>query len=710
MTFLNPLLLLGLLAAAIPLIIHLFNFRRPRRINFSSLAFLKELQKSTMQRVRIKQLLLLALRMLALAFLALAFARPTLMGKLSGALGGRTRTSMALVIDNSRSMVVRDAQGAYLDQAKALAAGIAASAQAGDELFLITTGSVGAPEPYTTRSLAQEAIAEIPVEPASVTLSDALARAAERLTSASHLNREVYLISDLQRHMLADTAASIGGLEAVRTYVLPVGGRSSSNVAVVQAQVASRVIEEGQPVRVEATLVNFGDAPIEDYVASVFLDGERVAQAAVDLAPGVPADVSFTVTPQRRGWLPGEVRLEDDAFETDNVRYFTLNVPAERRLLIVAGEGHETDFIELALSPDLTRGRAAFQLETIPETALATRTLGAYDATILVGVRSLSSGEIGALAHYVNDGGGLLFFPGEAAQAADYNGFFAELGAGRFSGFSGEWGVDRPIATFDRVDLEHPLFEGVFEEEADPAKVSVERPSILYAMNYTAGGGSEQTLIQLSNGFPFLQEIRHGDGVAFLLATAPNLRWSDLPRRGLFIPLLFRSMYYLTSEASAGGEQFVVGEPGALRITGATDDDPIRLRAPDGEEFTPAQRRLFGAILLDIDASMTVPGIYEVMSTGAEPIRRVAFNLDARESDLAVWPPDEAAERVGALSAGDARLLDVSVEDGVEGVMERLEEVRSGVELWNVFLLVALLLLVAEMLVAHQWRPEVVSA
>ncbi len=85
MTFLNPLLLLGLFVAAIPLIIHLFNFRRPRRVDFSSLAFLKELQKSTMQRVRIKQLLLLALRMLALACLAMAFARPTLTGALSGA-------------------------------------------------------------------------------------------------------------------------------------------------------------------------------------------------------------------------------------------------------------------------------------------------------------------------------------------------------------------------------------------------------------------------------------------------------------------------------------------------------------------------------------------------------------------------------------------------------------------------------------------------
>ena len=111
MTFLNPLLLLGLAAAAIPLIIHLFNFRRPRKIDFSSLAFLKELQKSTMQRVRIKQILLLILRMLAIACLALAFARPTLIGGLGGALGKRASSSMAIVIDNSRSMQLRDAQG-----------------------------------------------------------------------------------------------------------------------------------------------------------------------------------------------------------------------------------------------------------------------------------------------------------------------------------------------------------------------------------------------------------------------------------------------------------------------------------------------------------------------------------------------------------------------------------------------------------------------
>ncbi|MEO1630684.1 MAG: BatA domain-containing protein, partial [Bacteroidota bacterium] len=109
MTFLNPLVLLGLAAAAIPLLIHLFNFRKPRQVDFSTLAFLKELQRSTMRRVRVKQWLLLALRTLAILCLVLAFARPAVEGAWAGLFGGRVPTSMAVVIDNSLSMTQRDA-------------------------------------------------------------------------------------------------------------------------------------------------------------------------------------------------------------------------------------------------------------------------------------------------------------------------------------------------------------------------------------------------------------------------------------------------------------------------------------------------------------------------------------------------------------------------------------------------------------------------
>lgn len=714
MTFLNPLALFALAAAAIPLIIHLFNFRRPKRVEFSSLEFLKELQKSTMQRVRIKQWLLLLLRTLALACLILAFARPTLQGGLAGSIGGRAATSIALVIDNSESMALRDAQGAYLEQARTMAAGLIDETEQGDEVFVLTTAGNGtvAPTAYTNRGPALDAVSDISVQPGASTTAHTLARAAGVLDEAANLNREIYLLSDLQKSTLLDSTAAVSapttGSREPRTILLPVGDRTYGNVAVTDVQVQSRIVEAEQPARVQATLANYSTERIEGYVASLYLEGERVAQATADLNPGVSTPVNFVVSPQRRGWLAGEVRIEDDAFLQDNLRYFTLHVPERRQLLLVQGEGQRADFVELALSSQLTRGRVTFEPKTISESALAATALGAYDAVVLVGPRDLSSGEVAALTRYVEAGGGLVLFPNEGARAADYNALLSSLGGGQFSGFSGAIGSGRPIATFDRVDLEHPLFEGVFDRPGAGRQGKVESPDLYYAMNYTPSSGSEQTLIQLTNSFPFLQEIRHGSGAAFLLATSPDPRWSDLPVRGLFIPLLYRSIYYVSSGESVQGDRLIAGQPGEVRLTGIGDAEPLRLLGPDGEDFTPEQRTLFGAVLLATDASLRTPGIYDVMA-GATLVRRVAVNLDSRESDLAAFTPDEAANRLAAATGIPVRVLDVEGA-GALGVIEAIQAERTGVELWNVFLLLALLFLVAEMLVSMQWRPEAVAA
>lgn len=711
MTFLNPLFLIGLAAAGIPLIIHLFNFRRPKKIDFSSLVFLKELQKSTMQRVRIKQILLLILRTLVIACLALAFARPTLTGGLGGALGGRASTSMAILVDNSRSMQLRDAQGAYLDQAKEIATLLVDQTQPGDEVFIIPSSGQASVQPtaYNLSSLALDAVEELEVMPAAALISDAWMRARKALEGASNLNKEIYLISDLQKSTFVDSTLD-GNAGAIRTYMIPLGTRNQSNVAVTHVEVVSRIIEVGQPVKLEATLVNFGEEAIEGYVASVFLDGERVAQASADLEPRVPQVLEFIATPQRRGWLPGIVQIEDDAFGSDNIRYFTLNVPEQRQLLVVRGEQQKTDFLELALSPGLTRGRVAFQIETIDEAGLSLKRLGTYDAVMLVGVRSLSSGEIATLREYVEEGGGILFFPGEAGIAADYNGLFSALEGGRFSGFSGSLSTRQPVASFDRVDLEHPLFEGVFEQQQGlRQQIVVEDPQLYYAMNYTPGSATEQTLIQLSNSFPFMQEVRYGRGAMFLMAVAPDLNWSDFPRRGLFIPLIYRSMYYLSSGESVSGEQHVIGRLAELRVPGVGESGSIRIIAPDGEEYAPEQRNVLGALVLQFDADLQKPGIYDVMA-GDQLVRRIAFNLDEQESDLLAIERESAVAQLEAMTNGPVRILDTAAAGGVSRVMESLQQERTGIELWNVFLLLALIFMVVEMLVAKQWRPEAVAA
>ena len=663
-----------------------------------------------MQRVRIKQWLLLLLRTLAVACVILTFARPTLTGGLAETVGGRANTSIALVLDNSLSMTLRDAGGGYLEQARDMAAGLVDQTQQGDEIFVLTPASAtsATPAAYKNRSPALDAVADVAAEPGASSTVRTLARAAALLDAeGAHLNKEIYLLSDLQRSTLLD---SLGGNapEDVRVIVLPVGERTHTNVAVTDLRVASRIVEVGQPARVEATLVNYSTEAVDGYVASLYLEGERVAQATIDLQPNVSTPIAFAVTPQRRGWLSGVVQIEDDVFEHDNLRYFTLHVPEQRKLLIIQGEGQRTDYVTLALSSQLTRGRVTFELETIGESSLAATTLGAFDAVVLVGPRDLSSGEVAALVRYVDSGGGLMFFPSEAGRAADYNALLTNLGGGSFSGFSGVLDSALPIATFDRVDLEHPLFEGVFDRPDLRGQVEVESPDLYYAMNYTPSTGSEQTLIQLSNGFPFLQEIRDGTGAVFVFATAPNVAWSDLPVRGLFIPLLYRSIYYLSAGESVQGEQLVVGTASELRLTGVPEGESVRLVAPDGSEMTPEQRSLFGAVLLQTDVSLREPGIYDVQA-GQALVQRVALNLDSRESNLQTYAPDDAADRLAEATSLPVRVLDLGP-GNANDIIAAIEAERTGVELWNVFLLFALLFMIAEMLVSMQWRPEGIPA
>ena len=701
MSFLNPLALLAIAAVAVPLFLHLFNLRQPRTVEFSSLAFVKELQESAVQRVRIKEWLLLALRMLAIACLVLAFAQPTLTSSLGGA-AGTAPTTHVVVVDNSLSMAADGEGGSYFDQAVRHAQGVLGAVEEGDEVLLWPTARTEErrPELVSNAGVARQALAELEPQAGGAPLVQALERAAQAASESDLPQTALYVASDFQASTLGDS------LEAalpddLPVQLLPVDTRRQSNVGIADVTVTSRIAEAGQPVQLEATLVNHGPDALNDYVASVYLAGERVAQATTTLEPGLNTTVSFTVTPQERGWLGGAVATEDDDFPADDRHHFTLHVPEERRVLRVRGEGQDPRYVDLALSSEMIADRIALRATSIPEQDLASAELGRYDAVLLVGPRSLSSGEVEALARYVNRGGGLLLFPNAQARPDDYNALLGAVGAGSVRGFSGALGADRTVASFGRVDLAHPLFEGVFQQRGEE-EASVEQPDLHYTLNVRPSGQSGQSLIELSNGRPFLHEVRHGSGRFLLMAVAPTRAWSDLPVRGLFVPLLYRSVYYLSASTSVAGEQLVAGRPAELRVGGVAPTASLRLVGPGGLEVRPEQRSLFGATLLTIGGTLVAPGVYAVQD-GAAQVQRFAINSAPAESNLRPAPPATAAQTLQ--TATGASVQAVSEAESAD-LAKALRTRRAGVEIWNVFLALALGALLAEMGVARLWTPE----
>jgi len=708
MSFLNPLLLFGLAAAAIPLIIHLFNFRRPRRVDFSSLAFLHELKKSTMQRVRVKQWLLLALRTLAIACLVIAFARPTMTGPLAGQLGGSGRTTMAIVVDRSASMTLRDGGGSYMDQVRTLVEALLADAESGDEILLVPVPADGeTPVFHQNASSALAALGDLQTGSGSETLTEAIMRAGERMADRPTVNRDVYVLSDFQESTISDSVA-VELPEGTRVLLMPVGTDGRGNLAVSNVRVVSQIISEGDPARFEATITNHGSEDVRGLVVSLTLEDERIAQATVDVNANSQSTALLTATPRGRGWLSGRVEMEDNQYLFDNQREIALHVPEERSILLVRGADSDTRYVRLALSSDLTSGSARFVTNEIPETALASTALGTYDTVILVGVQTLSSGERALLRQYLAGGGGVLVFAGDGLQWPDYNALLADLGAGEITGEieAAQETVDQAftVGSFDRVDTDHPLFEGMFELQAGGQRPTLEQPTIFRSAAYVAGSGNEQAIIGLSGGRPFLQEIRAGQGSMLMYTIDAGARWSDFPVRGLFLPMLYRSLVYLSAGGSVSGDEMEAGSALQLLIQGLDAGTEIRMESVDGASFIPEQREVFGGHVVSLEGPFFLPGTYDVRS-GDELLRKVIVHAPGSESDLALADPNQVQTHIAELTEQEVAVMQVGL-TSAEPLEEQLRAARTGVELWNVFLGLALIFLLAEMVVARQFRPE----
>jgi hypothetical protein len=526
-----------------------------------------------------------------------------------------------------------------------------------------------------------------------------LGEAVDVLSTATNSTREVYVVSDFQSTIFIDSiGVDLSGIDNI--VLVPIGHRAVDNAAATRARIASSIVEVNQPTAIDIEVENFGQSAIRNWGLSVYLEDERVAQTTVTIEPGQSGEASVTLTPRARGWLRGRIVIEDDGFEYDNERFFTLHVPEKRKVLVVRGTGRKTEFIDLALSTQPQDGTAVFQLDTTDEEGLSGTFTGQFDAVVLVGVRRISSGTAAALAAFIHDGGGVFVFTGEEAADGSYDQMLKLVGGGSFDGLaSGSSGV--AIATLDQLDREHPLFRSVFVDEETGGQI-VERPTLSKIVRYRPGVGDEQTVMRTSIGLPMLQEIRYGAGRVLVAPFVPEAEWTDLPVRGLFVPLLFRSMYYLTSADDGSGEGVQSGTNTPHHVSAQGNVERMHIISASGQEWIPDQRTSTQGRYFTLPSSLRVPGIYDVMG-GPDLVQRFAVNMDPLESNLDQLEISEATARLEALGGTFVSVLDMSLEGESGDGSSRLQE--TGVEIWNVLLSIALIFLVAEMLIAARWKP-----
>jgi len=692
--FANPALLWGLLAAAIPIAIHLFFRRRPRPTPFPAIDFILRARRETERRLRLKKLLLFAARTLLLAAIAAAIARPRLEAPAAAvapvAQGPR---ATAIVLDASGSMRYRLSGKALFERARADALGALSSLSPEEPATAVVCGSaepqVDAPsfDRAEVRHVLERAEAEAGHADVTTCLA-AAARALSGATAQASLGKRIVVATDL--------AASAWRLDVAPPVVETPAGRVRPEVTVLDAARgatlpnAAVVAADAEPdpgagprgYRVTAQVANYAEKPLADATLSLLAGTGKEARTAIRAFADVPANgtvrKTFSYAFPQGGPAVLQVALPGDALAEDDARALAVVVPREVRVLLVDGAPSpvryrdEAYFVESALASPASPVHPTL----VDAEALAGQDLSKFDVVFLLNVRAPGP-KAADLARFVEAGGGLFVALGDQIEPEEYA---KELGGLLPAALHVvKTAPEGRPARFGEVDLAHPAL-AVFQGEAREGLLGVRthryvlaKPSGLPSVRPDrglGGGGARskdapRVLASFDDGAPALLEARRGKGRVLLFTSSADRDWTDWPIRTSFLPAMQRFAGWLAGGLDDRREPpGKVGEPRTIRLE--PGEELVALVGPDGRERRRPELERAG--LRDDGGGPRFvprePGLWQVKfaAGGTEKLEpRLAFAVafDPRESDTRRLSPDELTAWLGGAAhakvEGDAQ-------------------------------------------------------
>jgi hypothetical protein len=693
MTFLNSAILAALTLGLLPILIHLLNRQRFKKVDFPTLRFLHELQRQKMRQVRVRQILLLILRTLAVLFLVLALARPVMKSSAGILPGAEARTTAVLILDRSASMQTETPSGTRFRQIQTRAQEILESLKDGDEAQIVWADAEPDKFPENPTSqirLLREAVVEAKPAAHGGDLVKALRTARQIVGASQNLHKEVYVLSDLSLSAWPEKLPETALLPSdVRLFLIPASGAASRNIGITDASVISRIITPNRPIDVSFTLRNTGTTPATDRIVSVYFGGRRVAQTRVTLAAGETRVQQLKFSPDTPGDQVGYVRIEEaDDFAADDQRFFVLRVPSRLHVALAGNDGAARSLVALALNP--TADPTSFvDVKMMTPAQLESEDWSMLDAIVVVDASTFNSAFATRLRSFIEGGKGVLVIPGPQADLKAYASWLPSLGLP----VPGElWQSETGAARWNTSDLKHPLFEGLFEEK--PAGISPD----LFKILRTATSNTATEIVATSTGIPFLLESKNGKGRAMMMTSSTDPSWSSLYRSGIFPPLMVSGVAYLSGVGTSGIDfQLTAGVPAQLQFAGTPGEERFELR---GEQtVSPAIESAPAGYTLKL-TGLEMPGAYELWQ-GNRRIAAVAVNIPARESDLQPAPETSYQNILGGkmMLLGERANIQTAIMEG-----------RFGRELWKLCLFIALAMLIAEMIVGRVGKRDAAVA
>lgn len=706
MTFLNPSILFALFAISIPIIIHFFNLRKLKKVEFSTLMFLKELQKSKMKRIKLKQLLLLLFRILVITFLVLAFANPVFKG-----IAGDSSTSSAslIIIDNSFSMSPKDAFGGYLEQAKVSANDIISSLNPSDEITIVASSELGKVSPVywtNTQSNYKDSLKNISISYKDYNVSQSLQFAKNMLNKSSSLNRNFYIISDFQKNNFSDVN-SLNSVSDYSLFAVNIGKREVNNISLEDFKIESVILEQGRDVKLSINVHNYSKYGLTNKTINVYnrntdsnfvLKGEKV----VDLQSSESKKIEMNFRAEKSGNNSGMIELvidnaQDDEIKYDNKIYFSFYIPEKFKIGLI---GNDTRFIKLAIESASAlladSGKSKSNIFEVTELSSIPTKISGYNIIFFSGIDKFNNTETEEISNFITNGGTAYFFPSQSTDVNSYNALFTKLNSAKLGNLNSDADVNKSIK-MNRVNFEHPVLSGIFKNEKlnfTSDKFILDSPELKSIYTLTPGE-KDITLIELSNNKPFLIENNVGQGRLLLSAVAANDKMSDFPMKSIFVPLIVRSIFY--SQGNVNQFPYIIGKNNVVSLNQSFKVSSVTNPLNDKINYSPPVSSSYLAFPYSNFSSS--PGIYSFEDSSSSKYT-FALNFNSNESNLAKEDTKEI-EKYFQNSFKNVKII-----NDINQVKESIKEAKYGIELWKYFLILALIFVAAEIFLSRKIMQE----
>lgn len=669
MEFSKPSIFYYLLLLAIPVIIHLFNFRKHKKIYFSSIKFLKEVEQKTKSKYEIKRWLILLARIMLITSVIFAFAIPYLQKKTNQ----KKAEKIGFYIDNSFSMERMDDNNTMLiDYAKNNAKNILKKLETNQKVLILTNDFNKKYQKWYSPKQAIDIINEIPISGSTHKIQTIVNRYNQVIDSTE--TNSLYIFSDFQKIKSNNEQLIINN--HFNTKIGWLKSKNGNNISIDTCYFETPIRNRDTIEKLISQFTNHSENN-QVFKVSLLINGQQKSLHSIE----IPANKTITEefhysNPIKTSIVEGQLKIEDSSIEFDNQLYFSYSTEEQIHISTIYDDT-TSHYLNNIFSDSLFKSKQ-YNIDFINYEELIHSQL-----IILDQLSELSRALIQKLEKYIKKGGNLFIFLNPNANLDSYNSLFQLIN----TDFISKWIKNEN--KLEVINYSNDLFKNVFKRKHNSINLPVVNNYFNIKENKNA---QKREVLKFINNDPFLAEYLYGKGHIFLLFSDLNQEHNNFAEHALFVPCIYNSVIMHLKNRNI---YHVIKNETIIEQNNIVKSDIIHLKKDISFDMIPITIFSDQRTLINFENKIKQDGSYELSINNQKQL--ITFNYDRHESKMIFLHKNQIKKM---FQNNDIDFLTLESNH----ISKKYEENKKNNSLEHIFIIIAILLLIIELLLLKIWK------